>query len=250
MTRDDVDTFVVNGYTVRIRHDDDPESPREWDNLGTMVCHHRRYDLGDKHSHSDTEQFLLSLIPDDRAALLERWYERHHYQHLIQTVGLRYGSDEYRRISRDLAERYADRRMEEAEKVAIILPVYLYDHSGLAMSVGGFNCPWDSGQVGWVYVTLEDVRREYSCKHVTKAIRDKVIKVMTGEVQTYSEYLGGFVYGFIIEKPDGEHEDSCWGFYGLDDVKKEATGIAERLPPLPESEDGDDAEDERELEPA
>jgi hypothetical protein len=137
--------------------------------------------------------------------------------------------------------------MEEAEKVAIILPVYLYDHGGLAMSVGGFSCPWDSGQVGWIYVTLEDVRKEYSCKRVTKAIRDKVIRMMTQEVETYSEYLGGFVYGFIIETPDGDNVDSCWGFYGLDYAKKEATDSANYQPPI-QDEAGDDADDAIQLE--
>ncbi|MHC4619185.1 MAG: hypothetical protein ACYTEQ_15685 [Planctomycetota bacterium] len=32
---------------VRIEQDPDAESPREWDNLGIMVCFHGRYTLGD-----------------------------------------------------------------------------------------------------------------------------------------------------------------------------------------------------------
>lgn len=35
------------GYTIKIYHDEDAESPRDWDNLGEMVCFHRRYNLGD-----------------------------------------------------------------------------------------------------------------------------------------------------------------------------------------------------------
>ena len=41
-----------NGNTVLINYDEYGESPREWDNLGTMVCFHRRYTLGDPHKHS------------------------------------------------------------------------------------------------------------------------------------------------------------------------------------------------------
>jgi len=33
---------------VKIYIDEDPHNPRDWDNLGTMVCFHGRYTLGDK----------------------------------------------------------------------------------------------------------------------------------------------------------------------------------------------------------
>lgn len=42
-------------YTIEIIQDSDPMSPREWDNLGTMYCFHKRYNLGDKHSLSIEE---------------------------------------------------------------------------------------------------------------------------------------------------------------------------------------------------
>ena len=47
---------VYKGYTIQIHADEDPLNPRtDYDCLGTMVCFHKRYDLGDKHtiSHSD-----------------------------------------------------------------------------------------------------------------------------------------------------------------------------------------------------
>ena len=37
----------ANGNTIKVFVDEDPQSPREWDNAGTMVCFHRRYNLGD-----------------------------------------------------------------------------------------------------------------------------------------------------------------------------------------------------------
>ena len=38
------------GHTITVYQDDSPaESPRDWDNLGTMLCVHPRYDLGDQH---------------------------------------------------------------------------------------------------------------------------------------------------------------------------------------------------------
>jgi hypothetical protein len=46
-----VETKRIGKYEIQIIPDSDPESPREWDNLGTMICQHRRYNLGDKHNY-------------------------------------------------------------------------------------------------------------------------------------------------------------------------------------------------------
>lgn len=40
-------------HTIKIIHDPDPESSRDYDNLGTMICWHKRYNLGDKHHHAE-----------------------------------------------------------------------------------------------------------------------------------------------------------------------------------------------------
>jgi len=167
-----------NGHTIKIYHDEDPLSPRDWDNLGTMVCGHSRYNLGDNHSYSGGRAFLLDLLGlDDDVPL---------------------GVDEL---------------LPRAEKIAIILPVYLYDHSGLAMNTTGFHCPWDSGQVGFIYVRLDDVRTEFAVKRVSTKLRKRVVEYLRNEVQTYSDYLSGNVHGYVVEK-DGEETDSCWGFIG------------------------------------
>ena len=51
------------GYIIKIYQDDTSEdSPREdRDNLGTMVCTHRRYNLGDVQVRSE-EDFLLEAL--------------------------------------------------------------------------------------------------------------------------------------------------------------------------------------------
>jgi hypothetical protein len=89
------------------------------------------------------------------------------------------------------------------------------------MNTTGFSCGWDSGQVGHIYVSLEKIREEYSCKRVSKKMRERIEGYLKGEVETYDKYLTGDVYGFNIvrEDEDGEevHIDSCWGFYGYDD---------------------------------
>ncbi len=46
---------------VRIIQDSDPMSPREWDNVGKMVCWHRRYNLGDEQPSYDAQEWLRDL---------------------------------------------------------------------------------------------------------------------------------------------------------------------------------------------
>lgn len=53
---------------LTIVNDHDPESPREWDNLGTMYCWHRRYELGDEQpSQSPDEWYAENVKPNDIA---------------------------------------------------------------------------------------------------------------------------------------------------------------------------------------
>ena len=50
--------------TIDIVQDRDAESPRDWENLGTMVCFHSRYNLGDKHKLDVDEAIKLMLRKD------------------------------------------------------------------------------------------------------------------------------------------------------------------------------------------
>ena len=166
------------GHTIKIYHDTDAESPRAWDNLGTLICGHSRYRLGDDHSFDDAHTFLCDFCG----------------------------------VSQD-NDLSVDQLLERAERHAVLLPVYLYDHSGLAMNTAGFHCPWDSGQVGFIYATLDTIRKEYGIVRVSAALREKVAGVLKQEVATYSDYLGGNAHGYVVEHEDEETE-SCWGFIG------------------------------------
>ena len=47
-----IETRTYKSGTISFYHDDDPPNPRtEWDNLGTMLCKHPRYILGDRARH-------------------------------------------------------------------------------------------------------------------------------------------------------------------------------------------------------
>ncbi|MFT0547020.1 hypothetical protein ACMHYO_11865 [Allopusillimonas ginsengisoli] len=178
--------------------DRDMVSPREdRDNLGTMVCGHRRYSLGD----TNGLEAAVSLLKE----VYSEWYlETQDLSH-IPTV-------------QDLIER---------SNKAIVLPLYLYDHSGITISTGPFSCPWDSGQVGFVFVPKAQVLTEYGWKKLSAKRTEKITNLLKGEVEEYDQFLRGDVWYFLAYE-DGDVVDSCSGFYG-DDPK--ANGMMDYLSP-------------------
>lgn len=180
-------------FRLRVYQDDDyPFDPREWDNLGHMVCFHRNYNLGDKHDFADPEEFMEYLTREDK------------------------------------------------KNNIIARPLYLFDHSGITMNTGGFyHCDpqgWDWGKVGYIYVTKEEVRKEFNVKQVHPALREKVLNILQGEVEEYDTWLRGEIYGYMIEElvscdccghTEEVHIDGCGGFFGWD---LENNGMLSEIP--------------------
>jgi len=167
-----------DGTTLEIWCDEMPIHPREdGDMLGTMVCFHRKYNLGDEHSY--------------------------HHEDYPGWEGLK-------------------EQIEKDHDVALILPVYMIDHSGLALSTKPFGCPWDSGQVGWIFTTHDAAKEAFQVDEVDDATLEKVSRCLNGEIDLYGKYVNGEVYGFThYEKcptcgGKTEEKDSCGGFYGYD----------------------------------
>jgi hypothetical protein len=89
------------------------------------------------------------------------------------------------------------------------LPVYLYDHSGITISTKPYTCPWDSGQIGVIYVSWEKAKAEFG-----PCPKRKALKCLESEIREYDDYLTGNVYGYCIIDNEGNEIDSCWGYYG------------------------------------
>lgn len=94
----------------------------------------------------------------------------------------------------------------------IVLPLSVYDHSGVKIYIGNKCDKWDSGQIGWYIASKEDIRKWYNVKRITKKILDKVVECMEYEVKTYNAYINGDVYEFTLYHDD-EEVDSLGGFY-------------------------------------
>lgn len=102
-----------------------------------------------------------------------------------------------------------------------ILPVYMYDHSGITIRTKPFSCPWDSGQIGFIFVTREKVLKDFNRKRMSKGLLSKVYECLESEVETYDRYITGDVWCYVIKGADGEVLDSCGGFFGEKEVQKQ-----------------------------
>jgi hypothetical protein len=215
----------------RVRYDCDPLNPRtEWDNLGTMVCWHNRHTLGDEQPSQDPDEYLETLarrIDPDKMDRINDLINRQPWHTYPKPSSREAWLDEYkeRYIERTLAEHY------------VILPLYLYDHGGITISTGRFSCPWDSGQVGFIYMTMDTARENWlnSTDKPDEETREAATRCLLAEVEEYDQFLTGEVYGYIVERvyydEDGDVEEreeleSCWGFFGREYAEEEARSMA------------------------
>ena len=184
-----METIKHGDYIIQIEQDEFPFDPREDDNLGMMVCFHDKYNLGDKHEY---RQYDFSS-----------WNE-------------------------------IESQIQKDTGGAVILPVRMYDHSGIGVTANPlnfgrypWNCQWDSGWVGFIYISKVDIREEYSIKLVTQKVIAKVKETLIAEVETYNQYLNGEVYAYCTKDKSGNVVDYCCGFYNLEYCKEQAISMAE-----------------------
>lgn len=229
---------------------DDPR--KECDPFGSMVCWHRRYDLGDNHHYDDPEDFLTNMVIEhcDPASIFRfvksgnckearLTYNRSAKEWALESLwnGEWYQEDSYAPglSAKNLPTYFIDKVVElltvgekhtllDGVKGLVILPLFLYDHSGLSMNASGFSCPWDSGQVGWIYATPADIADEYG--NITDETIERARLLLLSGVETYDCYLRGECYGFATY--EGKNEvDSCGGYLG--DYDGFTEGLAHEL---------------------
>lgn len=104
-----------------------------------------------------------------------------------------------------------------ADEICIKLPVYAYIHGGVTIDTKPIMNPhmgFDSGQCGEIFTTKAKIRQWFGVKRITSFTREKALKQLQAEVNTFNQYLSGGVYGFkTFDKASGDEIDSCWGIY-------------------------------------
>ena len=192
-----IETIEKDGIIGKIYQDEYAESPRDWDNIGKMICWHKRYTLG--------EEKLLELWSESKECSLKN---------LTDNCS---GWDEVEEV------------LKKEFGAVVILPLFLYDHSGISMRTypHGQHAGWDGGYVGFIFATKEDILKGWEKKKLTKSLLTKAKGCLEGEVETYSQYLEGDVYHYIVEDENGEMLDSCGGYFGFDETKKEVERVVD-----------------------
>ena len=210
---------VKQPYVLFLVNDTNPQNPRaEQDNFGKMVCFHRRYNIGDEHKFNDPDEFLVDLLEEilgDTDAAEDKFAELSSEvdDTLYKSLYGQYRKAIHEKILQFLSSSY------------VIEPIFMYDHSGITINTKGFACPWDSGQVGWIFASHDTIKNEFG------QINDETIEsakvLLKSEVKEYDYYLTNQCYGFRLYKSN-EEIASCWGFAGeIRDVQNE---IKEYLP--------------------
>ena len=76
--------------TLKIFADENPDNPRSWDNMATLICFHRRYTLGDKHDyvHGDYtgwDEMEKAIKRKEKAVIIKPLYMYDHSGVTIST---------------------------------------------------------------------------------------------------------------------------------------------------------------------
>lgn len=212
MYNESIEEIAVGKYTVKIYYDDHgSESPREWCNLGTMFTCERNYNSPDKYQ-------TYSYTSDGGNGMYEAMWEEIFPNIYLEDLWI------------DMHDSERDKYWDRMNSEAIIMPVYKIDHSGIAYSTSPFSCPWDSGQVGYIFISKSKIRKEYGVKRISPKLKKQVENNLKSEVEIYSSWANGEIYGFSVEDENGESLESCWGFIGeVDYCISEGVDIAKYM---------------------
>jgi hypothetical protein len=95
---------------------------------------------------------------------------------------------------------------------AFILPVEYYSYSNaLRWIEPPKNYNWVEllgHHDGYIYVTKDDIRKEWGVKRISQKLADQVMKNLKSEIEVYSQYLEGDCWGFEITRiPDDKIVD-------------------------------------------
>ena len=176
----DHEEIKLNGCTIEIHQDTDAQDPREWgDNSLFLVGYHRDFRVEAPVYHCDRAKNNALFNKEDLIAFFN-------------------GEDSENYSNSGVFPQYHIFKLEA------------YIHSGvrLALSSEG-NFPdrrWDVSQLGAVFVSRTKLNGKLSAKQARK--------YALGLIEEWNQYLSGQVYGYITKDEQGNHLDSCWGFYG------------------------------------
>lgn len=211
--------------SVKIERANEPENPREYfDPIGTMLCWHPRYRLGDwqQNNFNTMENALCNLVYSYVDDLMVIDYIKAGKAKDIAfsvdedgSLTWSYGYGKLTITASDLTDKYRRKEflyciiplmrlrdlvalLEQSPEI-VIMPIWMYEHSGISLSTTHkypYNDHWDSSCVGFVYATKADGVKhgawldDFSDSEWHELAKDE----LRNEVKLYSAYLEGDVY--------------------------------------------------------
>lgn len=186
-----IESETAHGLTIRIIPDEDPESPRDWSNLGVMLCSHPRYDLGDEKldpGNYESEAELVAELYEERGARVVLPL------YLLDHSGI---------------------TMRAGDALTTRADAFVSDPGG-----------WDTSMVGFIIDTPETRRELGASEEVSD---EEIAKHLAGEVETYATFLEGGIVAYLVEDEDGTVLDSCHGFYSVEEALEQGREMAAYL---------------------
>lgn len=237
-------TEKYRGYEINIYYDESADSPREWDNVATFVCEHHRYNLGDVQNIEGVIQELLYKYVSSEV-IIKKFCEIKHAR-LVEYDGEKYyeydacshtmciPSDDIDYFAEDVDESLSAREkldMIAATGEIVWLPISMYEHSGISIWLGEKSghpdARWDCSTIGFAYVEKCTAEKEGALRADEKGLyngrkswQEWAYAMMEIEMEVYNQYVTGEVFGYMVEDGDGYCNDSCWGFYGTDEIPR------------------------------
>jgi hypothetical protein len=174
-------TTTIQKPLLEIYFDNDAESPRKWDgNIGYFFTKEQRHNSPD----GTKGEIYNIVIETSHTASNEQ-------DHIVEMT---------RRI-----------KAETNEEVVVIYPVYRYEH-GDSVYRRGTAQGFDVSNCGF-YIVTDKTLKEYG-EHAKP-----IEALIDGELEIYTQWVNGEVYGFKLVDQDGNDIDACGGFYGLEDLR-------------------------------
>ena len=194
------ETFEHKGFTIVLSPEDWPESPAQHDDMMErfLVGFHRQFTVhyADKSDGRYDDDAPVIRTPEDVLAYMPKEAIVQHF------LGEGYEPDE---------------AQEEAEATHepgwIVLPLQAYIHGGVHLSLGSFGCPWDSGQVGWVFVKEENEWGKN--KDGTAITHEQIAEWLVNE---WNSYLSGDIWFVNVLDSDGEVLESVGHIVGMENA--------------------------------
>ena len=185
-----------NGKVLRVTvtYDECDTTPRDWDNLSTLMLH-----------------------PNKSHWTCKKSFEAKGYESdVLIDLSIARGSSPYEHMDNLIRQQL---KLNPSDVIAY--PITKYERGNISLSLG-YKTGWDYGVIGFIFATKEKIRREYGIKRITKSIIDRVEATFQCELDDLSSWLNGEIYGFRVEEVAYDRLgdeyckllDSCWGFFG------------------------------------